>query len=137
MNEDRELVAPCGMNCRYCEAHLLQMRGKTKNRYRGCAGCRPRNKNCAFIKKRCEKLHKQEIDFCYECEVFPCDNLVKLEERYQKRGWDCSFIGNNERIREIGLDAFIEEQKQHFTCPKCGGDICIHSGKCFDCSPSG
>ena len=133
MTDDRDLVAPCGMNCRYCEAHLMHMRGRTRNRYRGCAGCRPRNKNCAFIKKRCDKLQKQEIVFCYECDAFPCEQLLKLEKRYQDRGWDCSVVVNNERIREIGLDAFIKEQKKHFTCPKCGGDFCIHSGECYDC----
>lgn len=133
MTHDKELVAPCGINCRYCEAYLLRLRGMTRNRYQGCAGCRARNKQCAFIKKRCEKIRDQEIDFCYECEVFPCENLVKIEERYQKRGWDCSFIGNNEHIRETGLDAFVKEQKKHYTCKKCGGDICIHTGKCYDC----
>lgn len=98
-----------------------------------CKGCRPRNKQCAFLKKRCNLLKNKKIEFCFECQDFPCKNLLKLDERYKKRGWDVSFSGNNRRIKEVGLVKFIEEQEKKFQCPKCGGTISVHDNKCYDC----
>ena len=68
---DSELIAPCGMNCAICRSYLLAK----------CTGCRIRNKKCAFIKKRCEdnlKLLKGEVDYCFECQCFPCETLKNL-----------------------------------------------------------
>jgi hypothetical protein len=54
-----ELIAPCSMNCTICRSYFLSK----------CAGCRIRNKKCAFIKKRCAdqfKLLKGELNYCFE-----------------------------------------------------------------------
>ncbi|OIP23377.1 hypothetical protein COX95_01005 [bacterium CG_4_10_14_0_2_um_filter_33_32] len=134
---DKQLVAPCGINCAYCIGYLIKKTGKMiKGKYKGCIGCRSRNKQCAFLKGRCELLRENKIDFCYQCENFPCDNLKKLEARYKKKNWDTSFIENNERIKSIGLEKFILEQRKRFTCSKCKGAICIHTSSCFNCGHS-
>lgn len=71
------LVAPCGMNCGICSAFL----GEQKT---PCPGCLPRDKQCAFLKKKCKKIGNQEIRFCFECNIFPCENLQKLDKNYKK-----------------------------------------------------
>ncbi|MHB8104356.1 MAG: DUF3795 domain-containing protein, partial [Dehalococcoidales bacterium] len=52
------LVAPCGMNCGLCSAYLAMKNDLKKLGIQRsyCAGCRPRGKNCAFMKKNCELL---------------------------------------------------------------------------------
>ena len=126
---DIDLLAPCGMDCAHCAAYLNLAYGKKRQ----CAGCLPRNKKCAFLKGRCKKLWNKEIRFCFECEGFPCDQLLKLEKRYQKRGWPNSFVENLKEIKEIGAEKFVLEQERRFRCPKCGGPSSIHSGTCYQC----
>lgn len=98
-----------------------------------CAGCRPRDKKCAPVIKHCAKLRKHQIDFCYECETFPCEHLERLEARYLKKGYPNSFIENNLKIKEVGEKAFQAERNSRFACPDCGGPVSIHEGICYKC----
>jgi hypothetical protein len=127
-----ELVAPCGMNCAVCSAylsyHLPGRNGKPR-----CAGCRPRGKMCAFIKRDCPHLRTGEYTFCYECAAFPCDHLAKLDKRYRAR-YHTSFVENLNEIKATGIDAFLKKERERHLCPACGGVICIHDDKCYECS---
>jgi hypothetical protein len=42
-------------------------------------------------------------------------------------------IENLNTIRSKGITAFLANQREKYKCPKCGGIICIHNKKCFDC----
>lgn len=122
------LAAPCGMYCGFCRDYLARLRGLKE----GCEGCRIRNKKCAFIRKDCPRLWKGEVMFCHECDAMPCEKLKRLDSMYTKKcGW--SMLANLERIRSVGADKWLEEQQVKWTCPACGGRMCIHDGKCFDC----
>ena len=130
---ERILVAPCGMDCNIYSHYLAYAHDPQKIPGRPqCAGCRIRNKNCAFVKKRCAKLRKGEAEFCYECTDFPCRSIKKLDERYRAR-WNYSFIENLECIRDEGIDAFLEKEQKRFKCPKCRGTVSVHDGKCYAC----
>lgn len=131
---DINIVAPCGLYCGSCRHYLAKSEGvlKQKGLKRGCEGCRIRNKNCSFIKKDCPSLRKKEIDFCFECNKFPCKNLEKLDKRYTIR-YNISLIGNLKRIKKIGLSKWLKEQENKFKCPKCGGKISVHDNECFNC----
>jgi hypothetical protein len=80
-----ELIAPCGMDCNVCSGYLaLQHTVRDKGvRMAYCKGCRPRDKKCAFLRKRCELLLNNKVEFCYECEEFPCENLKHIDKRYR------------------------------------------------------
>jgi len=126
-----ELVAPCGMNCRICLGFFgYTMSGK--KRKMKCIGCKPTGKSCAWIKKSCKKLLKNEIEYCYECSDFPCEKLQKLDNRYRER-FDMSMIENLEHIRDNSMDDFLKQQEKKYRCPKCGGVICVHNGICYSC----
>lgn len=127
-----ELIAPCGMNCGIC----LGFFGYTMNdkkRKMECTGCRPSGKSCAFIKKHCKKLLKKEVEYCYECKDFPCETLEALDKRYREK-YDMSMIENLKFIKKEGMERFLEQQKEKYKCPKCGGVICVHNKKCYSCS---
>ena len=133
-NQSSDLVAPCGMNCALCASYLAFVNDvKSKGaKMPYCAGCRPRNKQCAFLKKRCSKLLKVEVDFCFECSNFPCDPLKTIDGRYKSR-YRMSTIDNSRFIKENGMQSFLEEQEKQWKCPNCGEMICCHNGICFNC----
>ena len=126
-NVRSNLIAPCGMNCALCASYLALLNEvKSKGvRMPYCAGCRTRNKKCAFLKKHCARLLKGEVAFCFECPDFPCDRLKTLDVRYQSR-YKMSMIENANFIKEHGMQSFLEEQKKRWECPVCGEMICCY-----------
>jgi hypothetical protein len=128
------LVAPCGMNCGVCAAYLAGKYDLKKQGIRTgyCAGCRPRGKNCALLKRSCELLVKSKVQFCYECPDVPCKRLKGLDRRYRKN-YHMSMIDNLNYIKEHGMGKFLEKEKEKWKCPECGGVISCHGGICFNC----
>ncbi|MGZ4904535.1 MAG: DUF3795 domain-containing protein [Halobacteriota archaeon] len=134
MNDDVELIAPCGINCSVCSRYLAS---KQDVKRKGvsipyCAGCRPRNKKCAFL-KRCEALQNDKVRFCYECSSFPCSNLERIEARYHKH-YHTSVIENLTFIQQHSPAAFMERENAKWGCMQCGGVLSCNNGICFSCS---
>ncbi|MEJ2739923.1 MAG: DUF3795 domain-containing protein [Dehalococcoidia bacterium] len=129
-----ELIAPCGMNCAICSAYLAY-EGDIKNKgvktpY--CKGCRPRNKLCSFLKKRCDKLIQNSTTYCFECEEFPCGNLAHIDGRY-KQLYRMSMIDNLLLIKDHSIEYLLETEARKWKCPQCGGTISCHNGICYSC----
>lgn len=131
--DEKELIAPCGIHCGVCSGYLAFSKKIPKQKgITYCIGCRPRNKQCAFLKKNCPKLMSNKIRFCFDCSDFPCQRLKHIDERYQ-RDYNMSLIENLITIRTKGLESFLQEQQEKYKCPKCGGAVCIHNRFCYDC----
>jgi len=134
LSNTTELIAPCGMNCSVCSRYLARkydVRSKgVKMSY--CAGCRPRDRKCALLKKRCDLLLNHSVRFCYECGTFPCRNLERIDARYQK-DYRTSFIENLTFIKQHSLSAFMERENVKWRCSQCEGVLCCHNGVCFNC----
>ncbi len=132
MKED--LIAPCGINCAICSGYLAYSRGIPKKRgaISHCLGCRPRDKRCAYLKGHCEQIVNGSLRFCHECRQFPCQRLRHLDERYVKT-YNVSPIANLRYLAAEGGAAFLEDQKQRYRCGRCGGTLCVHNGKCYNC----
>ena len=128
------LIAPCGMYCGVCSAYLAfshqipRKRGKITH----CAGCRPRDKQCAYLKKRCRLLREKTIRYCSECPTYPCKRLLHLDERYRDN-YGMSLIENLEIIRRRGSKALLASIGTRYSCRRCGELISVHNGKCFVC----
>jgi len=131
---DNNLAAPCGIYCGACRQYLLLKKNLLEERgYKtGCKGCRIRNKKCAFIRRDCALLRNKEISFCYECDEFPCQKLQKIDSQYQEKYY-VNLINNLNRIKKIGFEKWLKEQEKLYTCPECGGEICVHDAECYDC----
>lgn len=123
-----EMIAPCGMNCNVCKAVLYKVGKEGRN----CPGCVPRGEGCIHGKGLCEKLVKSEVRFCYECEIFPCLRLKRLDKRYRTR-YDYGFIEALEFMRDNGMKKHLAHEKERWKCPECGGLLCIHTRICYDC----
>jgi len=133
-----ELIAPCGMNCGICKAYLAYSRNVPykKGEVSHCTGCRARNKNCAFIKRNCEKIRKNQIASCHQCADMPCSNLAKIDAHYSAR-YGMSMVENLKTIRDKGMDAFLKSQAEKHRCPRCGDVVSVHDGKCYACGYQG
>ena len=70
-----------------------------------CEGCR--KENCRLFKgcgvRSCSE--GKNVDFCFQCEDFPCDQTGFDEHLYKR------YVGINERMKEIGVEAYYEEVK--------------------------
>lgn len=132
---DTELVAPCGMNCAICSGYLAYSHNlpKKTGKIIHCIGCRPRNKQCAFIKGRCAKLKQGKVKFCFECKGMPCKSLEAIDRRYRTT-YGMSMVDNLEFIKKHGIKKFLKKQEEKYKCGRCGKDvICVHNGKCYSC----
>ena len=131
---DEVLIAPCGMNCGVCSSYLARHYDlKSQGFMKGyCTGCRPRGKNCAFMKKSCDLLGNGLVQYCYECEEFPCHRLKGLDKRYRTK-YHMSMIDNLQFIKAHGMKKFLEKEEEKWKCPECGGTICCHNGICYSC----
>ncbi len=130
----KDLIAPCGMNCRICVGYFGYTMGGKKRKV-NCIGCKPRDKSCAFLKKYCKKLTKREVEYCYECDDFPCSHLEGLDNVYRER-YNMSMIENLEYIRDNGMGGFLKQQKERYTCSHCGTIWCVHTKSCYVCEES-
>lgn len=129
-----ELIAPCGMNCGVCANYLAMQNDLKKEGFHKsyCIGCRPRGKNCTYMSTKCDLLGKGLINFCYECEDFPCRRLKALDKRY-RTFYHMSMIENLVFIKGHGIATFLEKETKKWKCPECGGVISCHNGVCFRC----
>ena len=129
MPEEARLIAPCGMNCGVCIAHLRNNRK--------CPGCHGEdtNKSASCIKciiRNCEVVKISQSRFCFECLEYPCKRLKQLDKRYRTK-YAMSMIENLEFIHGNGLSAFMVRENERWRCRKCGGVICVHRGCCYHC----
>jgi hypothetical protein len=128
-----QFIAPCGMNCGICVAFFgYTLTGK--KRKQTCNTCRSRKSKCAFIKQQCNKLASKQIEYCFECAIFPCEHLKKLDERY-RNNYRMSMIENLNYIKSNGVNQFLKREQDRWKCPNCGGTVCVHNRKCYSCSP--
>ena len=123
------LIAPCGINCRVCYAFQRE-----KNK---CGGCRADNKDKPVSRvickiKTCSRLIENRMDFCGQCDEFPCKNLKNLDKRYQGK-YFMSMIKNQEMIAANGLEKFLESENVKWKCSSCGNFLCAHKKECKNC----
>ena len=123
------LIAPCGIDCRLCQAY-----GREKN---ACPGCRGedtfKSKSCISCRIRnCEKSIEGGVEYCFGCAGFPCARLSHLDQRYRTK-YGTSPIHNLRSIHEIGINNFVKSEEQKWTCPGCGSLLCMHKPQCLSC----
>ncbi len=70
-----------------------------------------RDNNCGYPGCPIRKCaQEKKIDICIECDEYPCDHFDFLIKRYPH------IIPGGKRMKEIGYDAWIEEQNERYQC---------------------
>lgn len=121
------MFAHCGMNCLVCYKHCCH-----KN---PCAGClksaQGKPEHCRKCRiKACVK--ERQLTYCFECSEYPCGQIKRLEKSYHTR-YCASLIENSRMVKEQGMAAFLQQQKERYTCAECGGIISLHDAECSEC----
>jgi hypothetical protein len=124
------LIAPCGMNCGLCIGHLREKKP--------CGGCfkkddpnKPKQcRSCVIV--NCELLSKTESGFCYDCKIYPCARLKRLDTRYKTK-YGMSMLENLTYIHNHSLQTFLKNEEIRWTCTNCGAGICVHRKICLNC----
>lgn len=126
---DKELIAPCGMNCGICMAYLRE-----KNKCPDCAHVDPYLKSArrhCYV-RNCDTIKSNGSGFCYECASYPCKRLRQLDKRYTAK-YHMSMLENLQTIKNEGIDALLAREAEKWRCPECGGVVSCHNGICYTC----
>ena len=123
------LIAPCGMNCGLCYAF---QGSRTR-----CPGCRiDGGKKCKTRVdckiKVCTNRRAGEADFCTSCASFPCQRLQALDKRYRQK-YGMSMLENLEKLKAVGIERFLQSERDKWACVGCGGTLCVHKAQCLVC----
>ncbi|MGL4605851.1 MAG: DUF3795 domain-containing protein [Eubacteriaceae bacterium] len=130
LGQEAGMIAPCGVNCMACSAHL--------DKKNPCPGCRApevkiTRKSCRnCVKKKC--AFEQGFEWCFECGRFPCSHIKSLNKRYLKN-YNVDLVQNGLDARQ-DMASFLKAQKKRFTCEICGGIINQHHRHCSECGSS-
>jgi len=118
----KRLIAPCGMNCAICKAHLRERNP--------CNGCNDAERNKPQTRSRCRLriCEKRTGTFCFECAEFPCGRLQHLDQRYRTR-YGMSEIENLIFIRDHGIRKFLAHEHDRWLTA--GGIFCVHDKKTY------
>jgi hypothetical protein len=118
-----EMIAPCGYYCYGCPAYvnttctdevvadnMAKRANVSIKNIRMCKGCRatngkPHGSLCPTY-DCC--VNQKKLDFCYECEDFPCLKLAPISQGADVRTHN-SKIYNLLMLKKLGMDAYIEK----------------------------
>ena len=127
-----DMIAPCGLDCSICAQALKEndpcpgCRGPVEHKFEYCA------KYCGIIP--CRKRIENGYQFCDECPDYPCGDVMEKENRYTTQyPHRESPLENLRMIRREGMEAFLEYERQHWTCPNCGRPFSVHLKECPSC----
>jgi hypothetical protein len=126
---EKTLAAVCGLFCPSCTLYIgthedparLQRLADQFGRPAEdlvCHGCRSDKRacyceeNCSFVPCAAEK----GVDFCGECDEFPCDALKAFQTKMPHRN---ELWNDQQRIREVGYEQWFTEKLDQYACSEC------------------
>jgi len=127
---NKELAAACGLYCGACGIYLATQESDSEKILHYavvlnqtfdetlCDGCGAKRKSlhcsktCTFID--CKK--QNNVHFCNECNEFPCKALHEFKSKMPHR---IEIVNAQYRMKEIGLDKWLLEMTDYFSCSHC------------------
>lgn len=141
MNE-RELIPPCGLYCGVCS--ILMAHRDNNQKFKEILG---NFYGVAPEEIRCQGCMSDEVyGFCQVCAIKTCAGERGYESCHQCTEFPCDHISNFfmpvgkkvmlraiPRWREVGTEQWVEEEKQRYVCPHCGGSLFRGAKRCRAC----
>lgn len=116
-----EAIAPCGLDCMDCPVHESNITDELRQRIAAlsgklpedvaCHGCRS-DRRAPLCPKDCATLdcsRGKGVDFCFECDQFPCENLHPASDQAQTLPHNLK-IYNSCRMEKIGPEKWLNEE---------------------------
>jgi hypothetical protein len=140
---DKRLAAVCGLFCPACTVFIGTREDPERlkiiaERYQKpveevqCDGCRS-EKRCFYCRERC-KMGKcaqgKSVDFCGECDEYPCEDLKAFQAEMPHR---IELWNSQERIKEVGYEKWYAEMIDLYSCPECHTVNSAYDLKCRNC----
>ncbi len=73
---------------------------------------------------------RRGIDFCGECEEYPCEDLQRFQAAMPHR---IELWANLGRIGTVGWRQWLEEIRENYACPQCGTINSAYDVSCRKC----
>jgi hypothetical protein len=140
---NKTVAAVCGLYCPACTAYiaareepqrlsvLAARMGRTVDDV-ACEGCRS-DKRSFFCRELCTMkpcAEKKGVDFCSECDEYPCESLKTFQAAAPHRRELWSSL---ERIKEKGHESWSRDMAALYACPSCGVLNSAYDLKCRHC----
>lgn len=142
MNNPLSTAAYCGLFCESCSLYigtqndpkrlerLAQEYGKSADEVR-CNGCRSDKVSfyCVTCKiKDC--ICKKELNFCSECNEYPCSILTEFQVQRPHR---LELFESLDYVKENGYECWYQKMKTNYSCERCGIVNPVYDFKCRKC----
>jgi len=140
---DIRLAAVCGLFCPACSIYIgnreepdrikrLAARFNMPEEEFACDGCRSEKRSffCRNICKMCHCAEEKNVDFCGECNEYPCEELKTFQKQYPHR---IELWKNLERIKEVGFEKWYVEMIERYSCAECGAVNSAYDISCRKC----
>ncbi len=133
--------AVCGLYCGACRVVQSNENGSVEALAKewgrepaqlACHGCKSDVlatfcRDCVF--KSCAA--SKGVEYCSECDEFPCAELIKFRD--DDAVHHSAVVRNSEAMREQGVPAWLESQRERWNCPGCGTRFWWYAKTCKTC----
>ncbi len=131
----------CGLYCGACPVLVANETGtvekravewKMKPEELRCFGCRS-DTTAVFCTDCRIRLcaGEKRLGSCLECDEYPCTKLTAFRD--DEHPHHSVVIRNLEKIRDKGLEAWLEEQGKRWSCTGCGTRFTWYDKQCGKC----
>jgi hypothetical protein len=124
-DEEGALIAPCGLYCGSCPLYVAAKDESVRQRVASrqgvsadklvlCAGCRPLKGAIPAIRETtvCDTyacaVNDKKVEFCYECDDFPCLKLAPCTNRSQELPHNTK-VYNLLQLKKLGVKAWLKK----------------------------
>ena len=114
MTHKEQVAGICGIFCGTCPHFPIFCHGCLSDKKAPhCAGCPSGFQQCA---------REHGVARCYQCPQFPCTRLEGFLEKHCENGIShhSRIIENLQKMREMGVASWVDEQLREARCPRCG-----------------
>jgi hypothetical protein len=140
---DKKLAAVCGLFCPSCTVYIgahedpARLEGMAKRFGQPvdklqCNGCRSEKRSfyCEELCTMYKCAAAKGIDFCGQCEEYPCAPLKAFQAEMPHR---IELWKSQKRIKEAGYEQWYKEMARHYSCPSCGTINSTYDMACWKC----
>lgn len=133
----RKYATYCGLYCGACIGLILHEKEAGDQSVQHldkdeedtpCGGCRlPEMAKCEIIE--CNLAHGTEC--CAFCNEYPCAMIISFKDEWEHHH---DVLDNLDRIKEVGVEKWLEEQRKFWQCGKCGSRTKWYQKICTVCN---